>query len=183
LLYQGGLNEHPRRTLLKETIVVKVLFVCLGNICRSPLAEGLFRHRALEAGLEEGLGGAFLADSAGTGSWHVGNPPDIRSVAVARKYGIDISAQRGRQIEPSDFSTFDYILAMDRDNLSTLQAQCPPEHQEKVSLLLSHAPDTKLIEVPDPYFFRDDAGFERIFSVIGEGVDGLLARLKSDHFS
>ena len=162
--------------------MVKVLFVCLGNICRSPLAEGLFRHRALEAGLQEGLGGVFMADSAGTGSWHVGNPPDSRSVAVARKYGLDISTQRGRQVAPDDFTTFDYILAMDRDNLSALHAQCPPEHMEKLSLLLAHAPDTKLSEVPDPYFFSDDAGFERIFSVISEGVDGFLAHMKSAHF-
>lgn len=171
-----------RESLLKENAVVKVLFVCLGNICRSPLAEGIFRHRALGIGLTEGADGQFLADSAGTGNWHVGHPPDDRSVSVARKYGIDITAQRARQVEPADFEAFDYILAMDRDNIAALTGQCPEPARAKISLLLTHARDTQLKEIPDPYMFRDEAGFERVFAAIDEGVEGFLGMIRVRHF-
>ncbi|RMF12328.1 MAG: low molecular weight phosphotyrosine protein phosphatase [Alphaproteobacteria bacterium] len=163
--------------------MVKVLFVCLGNICRSPLAEGVFRHRALSVGLTEGPTGHVLADSAGTGSWHVGSPPDERSVRVARKYGIDITGQRARQVSVEDFEIFDYVLAMDRDNLRTLRELAPAQHHDKLSLLLDYAANPRFREVPDPYLFRDEAGFERVFSVIAEGVEGLLAHIRRHHLS
>ncbi len=162
--------------------MVKVLFVCLGNICRSPLAEGAFRHRALAAGLTEGPAGNVLADSAGTGSWHVGRPPDERSVAVARAHGIDISDQRARQVAAEDFDLFDYVVAMDRDNLANLKALCPEEHLGKLNLLLDFVPNPKFREVPDPYYFRDESGFDRVFSVIDEGVEEFVRHIRQRHF-
>lgn len=159
--------------------MVKVLFVCLGNICRSPLAEGVFRHRAEAAG----LAGRFEADSAGTGDWHVGSPPDERSVRVAHKYGIDIAAQRARKVTAEDFGLFDYVVAMDRDNLRNLKAMAEAEHHGKLSLLLDYAADPKFREVPDPYTFRDEAGFDRVFAVIEEGIEGFLGHIRAQHFT
>lgn len=170
------------QSLRKEKPVVKVLFVCLGNICRSPLAEGLFRHHANAAGLDEGPDRDVFADSAGTGSWHAGNPPDKRSVAVAGRHGIDIAHQRARQVEADDFERFDYILAMDRDNLEALHAVSDDVHRGKIRLLMSFASDTKLSEVPDPYFFRDEVGFARVFDAIEEGVRGFLDHIHEVHF-
>jgi protein-tyrosine phosphatase len=112
---------------------VNVLFVCMGNICRSPLAHGLFEHRVEEAG----LGKTIAIDSAGTHAYHVGNSPDPRSQQTAKRHGIDLSAQRARQVKESDFEQFDYVIAMDRDNHAILSAQCPDEHRHKLKLFLS----------------------------------------------
>lgn len=123
-----------------------LLFVCLGNICRSPLAEAAFRHRAAEAGL------AALADSAGTGDWHVGEPPDPRAIAEARRHGLDISTCRGRQVSAADFSRFTHILALDARNLADLTRLAPAGARARLSLLLDHVPDMAGQPVADPYW-------------------------------
>lgn len=172
---------------------MRVLFVCLGNICRSPLAEGIFRAHApvfglnegelYEGGLSEDANGLLFADSAGTGGWHIGAPPDPRSIAVAKCHGIDIASLRGRQVTAADFDDFDYILAMDRDNLQALETLRGEGQRARLELLMQFAPDSRIAEIPDPYYFHDAAGFERIFTTIAEGVDGLLAHIKRTHFT
>ena len=138
---------------------MRILMVCLGNICRSPLAEGILKEKARTAGLD------WHVDSAGTGGWHSGEPPDRRSIAVARKYGIDISPQRARQVRPADFRRFDLILAMDRANLHDLQRLAPsPEDAARVRLILELAHGTPA-EVPDPYY-HDDKAFEEVFQLL-----------------
>ncbi|POF32661.1 low molecular weight protein-tyrosine-phosphatase [Roseibium marinum] len=141
-----------------------VLFVCLGNICRSPLAEGVFRSLVGEAGLSE----RFTIDSAGTGAWHIGNPPDPRSIDIAAKYGIDLSAQRARQVVPADFTRFDTILAMDADNLSTLRSGTS-SGTARIRLLLGDPP----MDVPDPYFGGPD-GFEHVYRLVRSGCEQFL---------
>ncbi|RYY20767.1 MAG: low molecular weight phosphotyrosine protein phosphatase [Sphingobacteriaceae bacterium] len=140
---------------------MKILMVCLGNICRSPLAEGVMKHAVKEAGLN------WEIDSAGTGNWHVGDPPDSRSIRVARKHGIDISKQVCRQFKTSDFDTFDLILVMDKNNLSNVLNLARNEQEEaKVKLFLVDK------EVPDPYF--DDAQFEQVFELIELGCEDVI---------
>ncbi|EKF18683.1 low molecular weight protein-tyrosine-phosphatase [Nitratireductor pacificus] len=149
-----------------------ILFVCLGNICRSPLAEGVFRSTAAAHGREAD----FNVDSAGTGAWHVGNPPDPRSVAVARGFGVDISGQRARQVQAGDFSRFDLILGMDRDNVRTLLSRAPAGASGRVHLFLDHA-GCGMTDVPDPYYGGDD-GFTAVYHMIREASEALLARLE-----
>lgn len=140
---------------------MKILMVCLGNICRSPLAEGIMQHAVKEAGLN------WRIDSAGTGNWHVGDPPDSRSIRVAKKHGIDISKQVCRQFKLNDFDTFDLILVMDKNNLSDVLALARNERDEaKVKLFLVDK------EVPDPYF--DDAQFEQVFELIELGCEDVI---------
>lgn len=153
---------------------VKVLFVCMGNICRSPLAHGLFEHRVEEAGLSK----AISIDSAGTHAYHVGNTPDPRSQQTAKRHGIDLSAQRARQVRESDFEQFDYVIAMDRDNHAILSAQCPAEHRHKLKLFLEFAPQLSETEVPDPYY-GGDSGFEHVYQLIDAAADGLMADIES----
>ncbi|WP_153771454.1 low molecular weight protein-tyrosine-phosphatase [Labrenzia sp. CE80] len=137
--------------------MTSILFVCLGNICRSPLAEGIFRHTLKETGQVEGV----QIDSAGTGAWHEGHPPDPRSIEVAARYGIDISDQRARQVRQQDFSDFDLILAMDKSNLSKLRQIAPKAATAHLRLFLD-APEQ---EVPDPYY-GGDQGFEAVFHML-----------------
>lgn len=151
---------------------MRVLFVCLGNICRSPLAEGVFRHHVEAAGLSD----RFTIDSAGTGGWHVGSPPDERSVAVARTHGIDITAQRGRRFEAADLNRFDYVFAMDRQNLADIQ-RIGGEGSAAVALFLDEAPEVGAHEVPDPYYGGPD-GFEQVYRMIDAASRNLLARLR-----
>ncbi len=126
----------------------KVLFVCLGNICRSPLAEGIFAHLVRERGLE----GKYLADSAGTGNWHVGQPPDRRSIAVAKKRGVELPSLC-RQVRKADFLDFDWIMAMDKSNQGDLQAMCPPAQRGKIKLMRDFEPAADQgADVPDPYY-------------------------------
>ena len=139
--------------------MTSVLFVCLGNICRSPLAEGVFRATVENAGLSD----RFLIDSAGTGAWHAGDPPDPRSIEVAARHGIDLSAQRARQVTDRDFTQFDFILAMDSNNLSTLKSRTRKDHPG-LRLFLNSPPT----DVPDPYYGGDD-GFERVYQMIDVG--------------
>ena len=147
-----------------------ILFVCLGNICRSPLAEAAFRLRAAEAGLD------VEVDSAGTGAWHVGEPPDRRAQATARRHGIDISHYRGRQIEPADFRHFSHIFALDRDNLAGLRRVAPDEATAQIGLLLDLVPGLEGQSVADPYY-GEEAGFDQTWTQVEAAAHALVARL------
>jgi len=153
--------------------MVKVLFVCMGNICRSPTAHGVFRELVRREGLEDRI----AIDSAGTHAYHVGNPPDRRAQATALARGIELSDLRARQVEERDFEHFDYILAMDEDNLAILQSQCPPQHAYKVRLFLEFAPQRYEREVPDPYY-GGPQGFEYVFDMVEEAAEGLLEEIR-----
>lgn len=154
----------------RATLAVE--FVCLGNICRSPLGEGIFRHQVEKAGLSD----RFVVASAGTGGWHVGDPPDARSVAVARRHGVDISAQRGRQLTPSHLDHYDEILAMDAANLATILRHRRSGQRARVGLLLDEVPDFPLREVPDPYTGRA-RDFEEVYAMVEAATAALLKRL------
>jgi protein-tyrosine phosphatase len=148
-----------------------ILFVCLGNICRSPLAEGVFRSV-----VEDACSGAdFTIDSAGTGAWHIGSPPDRRSVATASKYGIDIGMQRARKVATEDFQRFDLVLGLDRSNVDNLQTRAPIEVRGKVHLFLDYA-GLGAVDVPDPYY-GGDGGFETVYRMIREASEALSAKL------
>ena len=153
---------------------VRVLFVCMGNICRSPLAHGLFEHRVEEAGLSDRIS----IDSAGTHAYHVGEKPDPRSQQTAQSHGIDLSSQRARKVTGSDFEKFDYVVAMDRDNHAILSSQCPAEYSHKLKLFLEYAPQLSETEVPDPYY-GGDSGFEHVYQLIDAAADGLMADIRS----
>ncbi len=152
--------------------MIRVLFVCLGNICRSPTAEGVFR-KLVEA---EGLAGKIEIDSAGTHAYHIGAPPDPRAQAAARQRGIDLSGLRGRRAVTADIERFDYVLAMDRENHENLMAICPSGLEGKVRLFMEFAPDQPA-EVPDPYF-GGPGGFDRVLDMIEEAAEGLLADIR-----
>lgn len=152
-------------------MTTSILFVCMGNICRSPTAEGVFRHRAQAAGLD------IRIDSAGTHAYHVGQPPDPRSTEFAALRGIDLSTQRARKVAPGDFAAFDHILAMDKDNLALLVAACPPQHQHKLGLFMQYASKSKSDIVPDPYY-GGPRGFDEVLDFIEDASDGLIARLR-----
>ena len=147
---------------------MRVLFVCLGNICRSPLAEGLARHRAAALGLD------WEFDSAGTGSWHVGHPPDPRACAEARRRATPIDDLRARQVVREDFQRFDLILAADRSVLHALEALRPSAARAELALLLDRAGVESRGEVPDPYY-GDEAGFAAVYALLERAVDALLA--------
>lgn len=155
---------------------VGVLFVCLGNICRSPTAEGVFRGRLQSSPLARRV----QVDSAGTGGWHAGEPPDARAQAAALKRGYDLSQLRARQVTADDFRRFDYLLAMDRDNLAALHALAPAGLRQRATLLLDVLPASTLREVPDPYY-GGDAGFERVLDLLESAADAWLARLLERH--
>jgi protein-tyrosine phosphatase len=148
-----------------------VLFVCLGNICRSPLAEAAFRHHAAIAGLDA------AADSAGTGDWHVGHPPDPRAVDEARRHGIDITGYRARQVGASDFSRFSHILALDGQNLADLRVIAPPSAPARLSLLLDYVPGHEGSAVADPYW-GDAADFSRTWDEVSRAAQALVERLR-----
>lgn len=153
----------------------RVLFVCMGNICRSPTAEGVFRHLVTQAGVQE----HFHIDSAGTHVYRVNNPPDPRAQRAALEGGVDISSQRARQVETSDFEDFDHVLVMDRQNYDTLMFVCPKPHSHKVKLFLDFAPHLKTREVPDPYY-GGERGFERVLDMVEEACRGFLASVRPD---
>jgi protein-tyrosine phosphatase len=154
-------------------VTVRVLFVCLGNICRSPTAEGVFRK--LVAG--EGLEHAVEIDSAGTHAYHIGEPPDARAQAAALRRGVDLSGLRGRQALSSDIEQFDYVLAMDQENLRNLRAIAAREHLHKVRLFMEFSSVYGEREVPDPYF-GGHGGFERVLDMIEDAAAGLLADIR-----
>ena len=143
----------------------KVLMVCLGNICRSPLAEGLFRHHVQQRGLAD----SYQIDSCGTGGWHVGEPPHDGSVAIAEQYNIDITHQRSRQVQRSELDHWDWIIAMDQSNQKNLLQM--GASTEKVRLLLSFIPPGLARDVPDPYYV---GGFDHVYNLVDEGCRHLL---------
>ncbi len=150
----------------------RLLFVCLGNICRSPAAEGVFLHLVAR----EGLGDQFVVDSAGTGSWHVGKPADRRMLAAAEKRGIALPS-RARQIEAADLGRFDRILTMDNDNLAAVQALAPGTEQALIEPITRHCRQFGSLEVPDPYYGGED-GFEQVLDLLEDACGGLLDRLR-----
>jgi protein-tyrosine phosphatase len=157
--------------------MVRVLFVCMGNICRSPLAQGVFESVLRREGLE----GEVFVDSAGTGSWHVGSPPDERAQRSAGSRGLDLSTQRARQVTPDDCRDFDYVLTMDEQNYRAVSALCR-EGGAGVRLFLDYAPDRFETEVPDPYYGGSE-GFEYVLDLVKEASEGLLEEIKEKHLS
>jgi len=151
---------------------MRVLFVCLGNICRSPTAEGVLRHQLAEAGLAE----VIHVASAGTGDWHVGNPPDSRTCRAAQSRGYDLSTQRAQQVSVADFTRYDLILAMDESNLAHLRAMRPGHASAELDLFLRRY-DGAVDEVPDPYY-GGEQGFEQVLDLIEAACRGLVIELK-----
>lgn len=158
---------------MSESEKVRVLFVCLGNICRSPTAEGVFQNVIEQHGLSHWI----ETDSAGTHAYHVGDPPDRRAQAAAARRGVDLSPLRARRAIEDDFYRFDYVLAMDRDNYAHLESLCPPGHEHKLHLFLGFANGLDVDEVPDPYYGAT-AGFERVLDLIEAAAEGLLADIR-----
>jgi low molecular weight protein-tyrosine phosphatase len=156
--------------------MVKVLFVCMGNICRSPTAQGVFEH--LVEG--QGLSSHIRIDSAGTHAYHVGEAPDLRAMQAARMRGIELGGQRARRVSVDDFLDFDYVLAMDRSNYEDLMTLCPPAHRAKLHLFLKFASGADEDEVPDPYY-GGLTGFERVLDLIELAAQGLLAEIRQQH--
>jgi protein-tyrosine phosphatase len=150
----------------------RVLFVCTGNICRSPTAEGVFRHLAKDAG----LAGVIETESAGTHGYHIGEPPDPRTVAAAQRRGFDLSAQRARKVKAEDFHTFDLILAMDSDHLAHLESLRPNDARAEVKLFLTNHPDRAHANVPDPYY-GGSQGFEQVLDMVEQTSRALLDHL------
>ena len=166
-----------QRDAMKAKAMIKVLFVCMGNICRSPMAEGVFRQMLESAGLAEQV----HVDSAGTHSYHIGAPPDTRSQATALRRGVNLQYLRARQVTEDDLVEFDYVLAMDRDNFAHLRLLCPnPELQRRIQLFLDFAPDLPDREVPDPYY-GGSGGFERVMDLVEEAARGLLTDIRRRH--
>jgi protein-tyrosine phosphatase len=150
-------------------MATRVLFVCMGNICRSPTAEGVFKRLVNDAGLDAEI----ESDSAGTHDYHIGDPPDARSQAAAGRRGYDLSALRARQVAHDDFALFDYVLAMDETNLTALLSLCPAHYRERVKLFLEFAPEAGHREVPDPYY-GGAQGFEEVLDLVELAAQGLL---------
>jgi len=153
-----------------------VLFVCLGNICRSPTAEGIFRHLVNTRNPDQRI----IVDSAGTGGWHIGSPPDMRAQRTAFARGIDLSGLRARKVTDDDFRRFDLIIAMDRHNHASLKNLAGEDFRHKVRLLLEFAPDIAEDEVPDPYYGGED-GFDKVFDMIALASNGLLDYIRARH--
>jgi low molecular weight protein-tyrosine phosphatase len=156
--------------------MIRVLFVCLGNICRSPLAQGVFEGVLRREGLE----GEVSVDSAGTGAWHVGSPPDERALSAASLRGVDISSQRARRIRPEDCQNFDYILTMDGENYRAVAGLC--RGSAVVRPFLDFATDSPETAVPDPYYGGPD-GFEHVLDLVEEASEGLLEDIRRRHLS
>ena len=157
---------------------IDVLFCCMGNICRSPTAQGVFRAMVETEGLSDWIS----TDSAGTIDYHIGGKADRRARETALKRGVDLDDLRARQVHVQDFDRFDYVIAMDRSNYDDLMALCPPGAEERLHLFLDFAPDLPVREVPDPYY-GGAAGFERVFDLVEEASRGLLQHIRQTHFS
>jgi len=161
---------------LIENKNISVVFVCMGNICRSPTAEAVFRAKVEEAGLAQQI----LIDSVGTHDYHIGKPPDTRTQHAAKQRGYDMSMLRGRQVEVADFTRFDYVLAMDNANMAILYRLCPKEQRDRLGLFLEYASRYREREVPDPYYGGED-GFERVLDMVEDGAAGLLLHIRKQH--
>ena len=157
-------------------MTIRVLFVCMGNICRSPVAQGVFENAVRREGLEGGV----EVDSAGTGGWHAGHPPDERAMESAQRRGLDISHLRARQVTPEDCRIFDYVLTMDEENYRTVSALC--DGAAVVRPFLDFAPGSPEREVPDPYYGGPN-GFERVIDLIEEASEGLIEDIRSRHLN
>jgi len=157
-----------------ERALARILFVCMGNVCRSPMAEGLLRRMLEDAGLNS----KFHVASAGTHAYHLSGGPDGRSQLVANRRGIDLRGLRSRRISAEDFEFYDYLLAMDHDNHACLLERCPDEeHRQKIQLLLDYAGHLPEREIPDPYY-GSLVGFERVMDLLEAGIEGLLLHLR-----
>jgi protein-tyrosine phosphatase len=154
--------------------VKRILFVCMGNICRSPTAEGVFRHQLVTNAPDLQID----IDSAGTHDYHVGSPPDRRSIAAAKRRGIDLSSLRARMVAAEDFAHYDLILAMDEENLQELRRRAPAIHHERIRLMMEFAPHAASRFVPDPYY-GGAQGFEDVLDLLEEAAQGLLAELRA----
>lgn len=152
---------------------VKILMVCLGNICRSPLAEGILASKLPKS--------KFYIDSAGTGSYHIGKQPDYRSIAIASKYGVDITNQKARQFSADDFDNFDYIFVMDSSNYdNVIELAKTEEHKQKVAMILNHLFPNENVDVPDPYFGLQN-GFDTVYEMLNETCDIIAKKLLEKH--
>lgn len=151
-----------------------VLFVCLGNICRSPAAHGVFETMVSQANLDRYIS----IDSCGTGSWHLGQPPDDRMQKAALLRGYDLSHLRARRIEDDDFNRFDFVLAMDTRNLADVMKKAPNHYAGNIQLFMDYAPEESVLEVPDPYYGEED-GFERVLHLVETASSGLLKRIQN----
>jgi len=157
--------------------MTKVLFVCLGNICRSPTADGIFRELLVREKLDQKV----LVDSAGTGDWHIGKAPDSRTVAAAHQRGYDLSILRARQVSARDFAEFDYVLAMDKSNLADLQRMKPSTYTGNLGLFLEFGSRGDYCEVPDPYYGGKD-DFDLVLDLVEDAARGLLNHIRSNAF-
>lgn len=153
---------------------ISVLFCCMGNICRSPTAEAVFRARVEEAGLAQQI----LIDSVGTHDYHIGKQPDLRTQRAAKQRGYDMANLRGRQVEVADFTRFDYVLAMDNANMAILYRLCPQQQRDRLGMFLEYASRHKQREVPDPYYGGED-GFEQVLDMVEDAAAGLLLHIKN----
>lgn len=152
---------------------MKVLMVCLGNICRSPMAHGLLQHKVEQLGLD------WQIDSAGTGDWHAGELPDKRAMANMKGHGIDISYQRARQIQNVDLDDYDAVYVMDISNLANVQRIAKnPDQLQKISLIMNEVPNAELAEVPDPYFGVGNEGFEQVYNMLDKATDKIIEKYR-----
>ena len=164
----------PGRMIMGTRSVKRILFICMGNICRSPSAEGVFRHVLATSAPDLQV----EIDSAGTHDYHVGAPPDRRSIEAARRRGIDLSSLRARMVATEDFDRYDLILAMDEENLQELRRRAPAIHHERIRLMMEYAPHAPSRFVPDPYY-GGAQGFEEVLDLLEEAAQGLLAELRA----
>lgn len=178
LLWSVSLGTKNSHNLLRNMKIIRVLFICMGNICRSPTAEAVFRHYVENAGLS----GQIMIDSAGTHDFHIGESPDSRTQRAALQRGYDMGSLRGRQVEADDFIHFDYVLAMDMSNLAILKRLAPSGSKAQVGLFLEYARHHAEREVPDPYYGGAN-GFERVLDMAEDAAEGLLQHIRRQHFS
>jgi protein-tyrosine phosphatase len=169
------IKRFKKQTVVEDMDQVKVLFVCMGNICRSPTAQGVFQSLVNA----EGLGGKVIIDSAGLHNSHSGDSPDLRSQSTARKHGVELANLRARQFLSEDFMNFDFLLAMDESNFAGMQRLEPEQPRAQLSMMLEYSSQYNQSEVPDPYY--GDDGFERVFDMIRDACTGLLKTIRQQH--
>ncbi len=167
------MTQQMNRQMPQQVTAISVLFVCLGNICRSPTAHGVFARLVENSGYSKSI----LVDSAGTGDWHLDHAPDQRTAQVAASKGYDLSDLRARLVTSADFAQFDYILAMDNANLKDLRAMQPADYQGHLGLFLDFSSQSEYLEVPDPYYGGDE-GFELVFGLVEDASAGLLQHIE-----